>query len=96
MRDTLSAFDRNIDSAYKKVFENIFKTLSSGLSKLEENSAKQTKTTRLLLNLIKIIPMDGSQDYDVLGFIYEYLISMFVANDGKKQVNSILRMRYLY
>lgn len=28
--------------------------------------------------------MDGKQDYDVLGFIYEYLISMFVANAGKK------------
>lgn len=23
------------------------------------------------------IPMDGKQDYDVLGFIYEYLISNF-------------------
>lgn len=84
VRDALSAFDRNIDSVYKKVFENIFKTLSSGLSKLGENAAKQTKSARSLLNLIKRIPMDGSQDYDVLGFVYEYLISMFAANAGKK------------
>lgn len=84
VRDALSAFDRNIDNAYKKVFENIFKTLSSGLSKLGENAAKQTKAARSLLNLIKRIPMDGSQDYDVLGFVYEYLISMFAANAGKK------------
>lgn len=28
--------------------------------------------------------MSGKQDYDVLGFIYEYLISMFAANAGKK------------
>ena len=28
--------------------------------------------------------MDGKQGYDVLGFIYEYLISMFAANAGKK------------
>lgn len=28
--------------------------------------------------------MDGRQDYDVLGFIYEYLISNFAANTGKK------------
>ena len=28
--------------------------------------------------------MDGKQDYDVLGFIYEYLISNFAANAGKK------------
>ena len=37
-----------------------------------------------LLKLIKKIPMDGKQDYDVLGFIYEYLISNFAANAGKK------------
>ena len=30
------------------------------------------------------IPMDSRQDYDVLGFIYEYLISNFAANAGKK------------
>ena len=28
--------------------------------------------------------MDGKQDYDVLGFIYEYLIGNFAANAGKK------------
>lgn len=30
------------------------------------------------------ISIGGRQDYDVLGFIYEYLISMFAANAGKK------------
>ncbi len=84
VRDSLSAFERNIHPTYKKVFENIFKTLSSGLSKLGENAQKQTKAVRGLLKLIKRIPMDGTQDYDVLGFIYEYLISMFAANAGKK------------
>jgi type I restriction enzyme M protein len=28
--------------------------------------------------------MDGKQDYDVLGYIYEYLIEKFAANAGKK------------
>lgn len=84
VRDALSAFDRNIESTYKKVFENIFTTLSSGLSKLGENAQKQTKAARSLINLINRIPMDHSQDYDVLGFVYEYLISMFAANAGKK------------
>lgn len=84
VRDALSAFDRNIESTYKKVFENIFTTLSSGLSKLGENAQKQTKAARSLINLINRIPMDKSQDYDVLGFVYEYLISMFAANAGKK------------
>ena len=44
----------------------------------------RTKAISGLLYLIKDIPMDGKQDYDVLGFIYEYLISNFAANAGKK------------
>lgn len=84
VRDALSAFDRNIDSVYKKVYEKIFNTLQTGLSKLGESAQAQTKAIKGLLKLIKRIPMDGKQDYDVLGFIYEYLISMFAANAGKK------------
>lgn len=84
VRDALSAFDRYINPTHKKVFENIFNTLQTGLSKLGDSSGSQTKAIRDLLNLIKDIPMDGRQDYDVLGFIYEYLISMFAANAGKK------------
>ncbi len=82
--DAISAFNRNIDPAHKKVFEEIFKTLETGLSKLGETSGARTKAIRDLIYLIKDIPMDGRQDYDVLGFIYEYLISNFAANAGKK------------
>ena len=84
VRDALSAFSRLINPHQKKVFENIFKTLETGLSKLGDSSGAQTKAIRGLIELIKDIPMDGKQDYDVLGFIYEYLISMFAANAGKK------------
>lgn len=84
VRDALSAFSRLVNSSHKKVFNGIFKTLETGLSKLGENSASQTKAVSSLLQLIKDIPMNGKQDYDVLGFIYEYLISMFAANAGKK------------
>lgn len=84
VRDALSAFNRLISPAHKKVYEGIFKTLETGLSKLGESAGKQTKAISDLLYLIKDIPMDGKQDYDVLGFIYEYLISMFAANAGKK------------
>ena len=59
-------------------------TLQTGLSKLGESSGARTKAIRDLIYLIKDIPMDGKQDYDVLGFIYEYLISNFAANAGKK------------
>lgn len=82
--DALSAFNRLISPTHKKVFENIFRTLETGLSKLGDSSGARTKAINNLLQLIKDIPMDKKQDYDVLGFIYEYLISMFAANAGKK------------
>ncbi|MCQ4936330.1 type I restriction-modification system subunit M [Anaerotignum propionicum] len=84
VRDALSAFSRLINKTHKKVFDGVFYTLQTGLSKLGESAAAQTKSVSELIQLIKDIPMDGKQDYDVLGFIYEYLISMFAANAGKK------------
>jgi type I restriction enzyme M protein len=80
----LSAFSRLISTTHKKVFTGVFTTLETGLSKLGETSGARTKAIRDLIYLIKDIPMDGKQDYDVLGFIYEYLISNFAANAGKK------------
>lgn len=84
VRKALSAFNRLISDSHKKVFEKIFNTLQTGLSKLGETASTQTKSINNLIKLIKRIPMDGKQDYDVLGFIYEYLISQFAANAGKK------------
>ena len=84
VRDALNAFSRLINEGHSKVFNKIFDTLQTGLSKLGDSSGSQTKAIRELIQLIKVIPMDGRQDYDVLGFIYEYLISMFAANAGKK------------
>lgn len=84
VRDALSAFNRLINPTHTKVFNKIFLTLETGLSKLGENANAQTKAVRELIHLIDIIPMDNKQGYDVLGFIYEYLISNFAANAGKK------------
>lgn len=84
VRDALSAFSRLIHPNHKRLFDGIFKTLETGLSKLGDTAAKQSKAISELIQLIKDIPMDGRQGYDVLGFIYEYLISMFAANAGKK------------
>ncbi|NEW81745.1 MAG: type I restriction-modification system subunit M [Mariniphaga sp.] len=84
VRDALSAFNRLISPAHKKIFDGIFDTLQTGLSKLGDSAGSQTKAISDLIQLIKDIPMDGKQDYDVLGFIYEYLVGMFAANAGKK------------
>lgn len=84
VRTALSSFSRLISESHKKVFDGIFNTLETGLSKLGENTRSQTKAVSDLIQLINEIPMNGKQDYDVLGFIYEYLISNFAANAGKK------------
>lgn len=84
VRDALSAFDRKISPNHKKLFDKIFDTLQTGLSKLGTSTAEQNAAVRDLVSLIREIPTDGRQDYDVLGFVYEYLISNFAANAGKK------------
>lgn len=80
----LSSFDRLMNPNYATVYSGIFKTLREGLSKLGENPVAQTKALKDLIKLIKDIPTDGSQDYDVLGYVYEFLISNFAASAGKK------------
>lgn len=80
----LSAFSRLISNTHKKVFDKVFDTLETGLSKLGDTSGARTKAISGLLQLIKDIPMDGKQDYDVLGFVYEYLLEKFASNAGKK------------
>lgn len=84
VRDALSAFERNIRPSHKKLYSGIFDTLRAGLGKLGATASEQTRAISDLIHLINDIPMDGRQDYDVLGFIYEYLIGMFAANAGKK------------
>lgn len=84
VRDALAAFDRLLLPSRAHVFKDIFRTLETGLSKLGSNATSQTKAIKDLLDLIDDIPTDGAQGYDVLGFIYEYLISKFAANAGKK------------
>ncbi|VEU74992.1 Probable type I restriction enzyme BthVORF4518P M protein [Mycoplasmopsis citelli] len=84
VRNAINAFSKNLDKNHKHIFEGIFRTLETGISRLGENAKSQINAINSLIDLIEPIPMDGNQNYDVLGFIYEYLISMFAANAGKK------------
>ena len=79
----LKAFSRLVPQSREHIFKDVFRTLEVGLTKLGDNSQHQTKAIHDLLVLIKPIPMGGKQDYDVLGFIYEYLIYHFAASAGK-------------
>ena len=84
LSEALSNFERLMSENYASVYDGIFKTLREGLSKLGDNPSSQTKALKGLIKLIKDIPTDGSQDYDVLGYVYEFLISNFAASAGKK------------
>ena len=84
LSEALNSFERLTSENYASVYDGIFKTLSGGLSKLGDSTNSQTKALNGLIKLIKDIPTDGSQDYDVLGYVYEYLISNFAASAGKK------------
>jgi type I restriction enzyme M protein len=59
--DALNAFNNDIDSVYKKVYEKIFNTLQTGLTKPGDTNQAKTKSIRSLLKLIRRIPMDGNR-----------------------------------
>lgn len=96
VRTGLSAFDRLIQrneptadgriipSNAEKVFKGIFDTMQSSLSDLGSTDAEQTKVVRKLVATINTIPMNEKNDFDVLGYVYEYLLQNFAANAGKK------------
>lgn len=80
----LSAFQRNIslNPQHQKVFGGIFNTLETGITALGSNATQRTKQVRSLVELIQDIPTTHDE-YDVLGYIYEYLIGKFAAGAGK-------------
>lgn len=80
----LSAFNRLIAEEYKRLFEDIFTSLQIGLMKLGSTSGEQTKNVRRLIEILDEVPTSGKNGYDVLGFIYEYLLNQFASNSGKK------------
>lgn len=79
----LSAFERFIGNGYKKVFTGIFSTLATRLTDLGTTDPERTTNSRKIIKLVKSIPTDNKEDYDVLGFIYEFLLKNFAANAGK-------------
>ncbi len=83
VRIAISAFNRFIGAAYAKVFEGIFDTLNKGLDNLGTTDPERTTNIKKIIRLIDSIPTDNKEDYDVLGFIYEFLLKNFAANAGK-------------
>ncbi|MDC4184201.1 type I restriction-modification system subunit M [Mycoplasma sp. K3] len=93
MRDAFLKFEESLNSEKNKhvgLYSGIFNDLANSLSDLgkEENnkvsSIELDKRLKELFNIVRDIPIDNKQNYDILGFVYEYLISRFAENAGKK------------
>lgn len=82
--NALNAFDRLIGDNSKSTFEDIFKSLSESLGQLGGSPQEKNKLLRNIIQLVNRIPVDNSQGYDTLGYIYEYLINQFASSAGKK------------
>ena len=80
--EALEDFYDNLNDRYRAVFENVFSALQTGLTKLGENAGSRDKAVRDIIDLVALIP-PTSRDYDVLGYIYEYLIQQF-SSEAKK------------
>lgn len=80
--EALDDFYLNLNDRYKTVFDKVFSALQTGLTKLGEISGSRDKAVRDIVDLIDFIP-PTSRDYDVLGYIYEYLIKQF-SSEAKK------------
>ena len=76
VNDALIRFNTQIKLDYKKVYENIFSTLYGGLSKFGENMGSRNKAVRDMVAMTGEIPAT-SDEYDVMGYIYEFLIFKF-------------------
>ena len=75
--ETVDTVRKNV--GYFIAYENLFSTwISKG------SDFKADDVTVALQAFSRLIDPHHKQDYDVLGFIYEYLISNFAANAGKK------------
>jgi type I restriction enzyme M protein len=90
--DAIEQFYKNLNKRYARCFyvyhkevdehSGVFDALDAGLSKLGENAGSRDKAVRDIVDLVNQIP-PKSKDYDVLGYVYEYLIQQF-SSEAKK------------
>ena len=90
--EAIERFYQSLSSKSARVFyvyhldvdrhSGVFNALDAGLSKLGENIGSRDKAVRDIIDLVAQIPTQ-SQPYDMLGYIYEYLIREF-SSEAKK------------
>ena len=79
-------FNRNaeLNDEATKDFRGIFNDVNLGDSRLGENTTARAKTLNNIVKLVDGIEYLDAQGKDILGEIYEYLISRFASSAGKK------------
>ena len=75
--EALDTFNRNIDENYASSLKGIFSTLQNGVSKMGDSSGTRDQAVRAMVDMIDKIPTIGTEGYDVIGYIYEFLIYKF-------------------
>lgn len=86
--ENLNTYERHVPENSKHVLGGVFDTVSKNITSLATSSNERTKSLRKLLLAIRNIPTVNTE-YDVLGYVYEYLISQFSAEAGKKGGRSV-------
>ncbi|WP_337902416.1 type I restriction-modification system subunit M [Mesomycoplasma ovipneumoniae] len=81
--DFNDAVNKTEKNKFGPLFKNLFSKFENELDKLGNNTGERTDNILGLIDIIKDIPTTR-QEYDVLGFIYEYLIAQFASTAGKK------------
>ncbi len=77
VREGIDTFNKNVNPAQKSVFDKIFNTLQTGIAKLGDSSGSRDKAVRDIVDMVNNIKDDKNSGYDILGYVYEFLIYKF-------------------
>lgn len=82
--DAISHFNENLDPEQKEDFEGVFADVILTSEKLGKDLSDKEIAIRKLINVLDTVQITGNREYDVFGYIYEYLIAQFAMASGKK------------
>ena len=82
--DGLNHFDGHVASSYERVFRRIFASFQRSIPMLGTDAGARSRKLRKIIRVIDQLPAGTEEAYDVLGYVYEFLIGQFAAGAGKK------------
>lgn len=82
--DAINHFNENLYETQREDFEGVFADVILTSEKLGKDLSDKEIAIRKLIELLNKINITGNREYDVFGYIYEYLIAQFAMASGKK------------